>query len=617
MALPVLWWFVSLAAIVPSVATADEVRTTSPDRGLSYTDLVTEGRLATPSGTAAPGLVGCGDQTWNALTLAHGAAVGARVALEHDPMLVVGGCRERGAPDFLMVQLEPRFGPTRRLRVPIGSGSGPFLTRVYLDGLAGSTAAVRVEPHFTPGTIYLEDFYVAHETVRPVRPAPPPVGILLISIDTLRADGIEALGGPWPTPHLDRLVAASESFTDAWAGASWTKPSHATLLTGQPPLVHAAQAYEDALHPAVPTLAEQLSEAGFTTAAVVQDVVHLDSRFGFHRGFDDYWVEDWSTAQMARRAASWIGAHRDRPFFFFLHTFEAHSDFRQLPYEAPSVTAHSLSERFDVPAGYGCEAEPGAADDGGGSGGLHGVCASERLDAIRTGAVLPRLGEDQVLRYLYGEGVRHVDDELGRLFEDLRRLGVWDELMIVVTSDHGELLLERDRAVLHGVHRPAVLRVPLIIKWPASQGGARRAGLRRDEPVSAIDVMPTILAAAGVASGGVAGSLPGGNLRGRQDPARPLLVGSADLSVVSGDRLLTRLQDDSLRLMMRQAGHWQEVRNAAAGADHRAELTPVLDRLVAESLRLRAELDRTGTAAKPPLSEEERARLRAFGYTDF
>lgn len=603
----------AVAVAVALAAAAVQARAAPAGRGLSYIDLVTEGRLATPAGAATPGLVGCGDQTWNALTLAHGAALGARVSLAHEPTLVLGGCREPGAPDVLMVQIEPRFGPTRRLRVPIGGGPGAFLTRVYLDGLGGATAAVRVEPHFTRGTIYLEDFYVAHEADRPVRPSPPPAGILLISVDTLRADSIAALGGSWPTPHLDRLVATSESFTEAWAGASWTKPSHATLLTGQPPLVHAAQGYEDALHPAVPTLAERLSAAGYATAAVVQDVVHLDPRFGFHRGFDDYWVEDWSAGQMARWAARWMGAHRDRPFFFFLHTFEAHSDFRRLPYEAPTVTGPALAERFDLAAGYGCE-QSLEGDLNAGS----RVCASARLDGIRAGTVLPLLGEDAILRYLYGEGVRHVDDELGRLFEDLRRLGVWDELMVVVTSDHGELLLETERAVLHGVHRPAVLRVPLIIKWPASRGGARRAGLRREEPVSAIDVMPTILEAAGVSLDGAARAfLPGADLRGRLDPARPLLVGGSDLSLIAGDRLLTRLQDGGLRLMTRQAGVWLELRNAAVGVDSRDELTPVLDRMIAESLRIRAELDRSGTPAKPPLSEEERARLRAFGYTDF
>jgi hypothetical protein len=172
--------------------------------------------------------------------------------------------------------------------------------------------------------------------------------------------------------------------------------------------------------------------------------------------------------------------------------------------------------------------------------------------------------------------------------------------------------------VLHGVHRPSVLRVPLIIKWPLSQAGARRAGRRRGDPVSAIDVVPTLLASAGVSLDEAArGVLPGVDLRGRLDPARSLLVGTSDLSLIAGDRMLTRLRDGTLRLTVRRDGAWRELSDAAVAADSRAELVPVMDRMLAVSLRLRAELDRAGTPAKPPLSEEERARLRAFGYTDF
>ena len=440
--------------------------------------------------------------------------------------------------------------------------------------------------------MYLEDVYVTHRIPAPATTGTAAPGMLLISADTLRADAIGALGGPWPTPHLDRLVGESEVFAESWSAASWTKPAHGSLFTGVLPGVHGAIEYTDALHPAQPTLAEKLAEAGFATGAVVQDIVHLDPRFGFDRGFDDYRVADWSVGQMARHAATWIGAHRERPYFFFLHTFETHSDFRRLPYEAPTVAQPVLTERFDLGPDYGC-------------GGAPQVCASERLDAIRNGTVDALAVEPAVLRFLYGESVRHLDAELGRLFDDLRALGVWDDLMVVLTSDHGESLLETPRRVLHGTHEPEVLRVPLIVKWPTRLAGARRAGSVRREPVSGLDVMPTLLAAADLAADG----LPGSDLAGRLDAARVLVAGSDTATAITAERLLTRYEDGSRRDLVAGAGGWQPA--APDGA-----LDAALEDILAEASRQRAVLDRLGQPAKPALTEEERARLRAFGYTD-
>lgn len=567
------------------------------DGALAYRDLLTEGSLVAPGGVASAGLVGCGDETYNALTFAHGAALAAEVALGEAPSLVLGGCRDADAPSVLVLQVEPRLGPTRRIRVPIAGEPGAFAARVRLDELANQRVDLRFEPHFATGTVFLEDVYIEHRQPRPRPAAPPTFQALLISIDTLRADAIAALGGRWPTPNLDRLVAEGEVFTDSWAAASWTKPSHASMLTGELPAVHASQGLEDALHPAVPTLAERLAAGGAETGAVVQDIVHLDPRFGFGRGFGDYRVEHWSFEQMARHAVDWMGARRDRRFFYFLHTFETHSDFRRLPYEAPTASNEVLAARFGLGAGYGC------AD-------ALGVCASERLDAIRSGSVAALAGEAGALAYLYGESVRHADRVLGRLIDDLESLGLWHEMLVVVTSDHGEMLLEGPRQTLHGIHQPAVLRVPLIVKWPASSAASRRAGTRRSEPVSALDLVPTLLAAAGLDRG----ELPGADLAGRLDPARRLVAGSETLSLVGGGEMLIRAADSGLRLLDLTRGP-PALGTAIDDAARSAALDRQLAAMLARAAQRRTRFDAQGTPTAPALSDEERTRLRALGYT--
>ena len=169
---------------------------------------------------------------------------------------------------------------------------------------------------------------------------------------------------------------------------------------------------------------------------------------------------------MSRHAVGWMAEHRDRPFFFFLHSFEAHSDFHALPYEGPGVTRRVVEQRFGVP-GYGCREEQ---------------CASGLLSELSAGRIRPLANEEAILRFLYGEGVRHLDAELGRLFADLEELGLFDRLLIVLTSDHGEAFFEHGH-LLHGDAWNEVLRVSAAgqvagdgapARWRRRHLGARR-----------------------------------------------------------------------------------------------------------------------------------------------
>lgn len=425
--------------------------------------------------------------------------------------------------------------------------------------------------------------------------APPPSGklrkspqILLISIDTLRADML-APNSPY-TPNLTHLAADGEVFTPHHPGASWTKPSHATLLTGYPLSVTQADTDDRVINPAAPTLAERLRDAGLATGGLVHDCVWLNPKFGFARGFEDYRSVKWGLGQEERGAVNWIAAHRHHAFFFFLHTFDVHSDFYHLPYESDTTSAATVRKRFGV-KGYGCR---------------DGKCASALLEALGKKEVEPLPDEGRILRYLYTAGVREVDAELGQLFADLKAMGLYKKMLIVVTADHGEMLLEHG-ATLHGVWWNPVITVPLIVKWPDNQEAGRRITI----PTSSIDVATTLLAAAGVKKT----DLPGLDLH-KPRSHRPIFVGSiawwavydgpwkAVFSPKGGDHLFNLAEDPN---------ELHDMGGTRPGVEGR--LHHQLEVMLSWSRAERKKLAAGGRGkATTTLSPQERKRLKALGY---
>ena len=419
--------------------------------------------------------------------------------------------------------------------------------------------------------------------------------ILLVSVDTLRADVLEATtadGAPL-APNLRRLAAEGERFTPHHAGASWTKPSHAMLLTGYPLSVHGADGVEATIDPAVPTLAERLRRAGLATGGMVHDCVWLNPKFGFARGFDDYRSVKWGGGQIGRVVVQLDGSPPRRPFFFFLHTFDVHSDFYHLPYEGAGATAAGVEALFGVPH-YGCR---------------QGECASGLLAAINEHRVAPLPQEPEILRHLYAAGVAEVDGELGRLFDDLRGAGLWEDLLVVVTADHGEMLLEHG-ATSHGTSWEPVLRVPLIVKWPAGMDDGR-VGVRTTVPTASIDVAATLLAVAGAE----AADLPGVDLR-RPRAERPIFSGSSSWwAVYGGDwKAILPAGGQPPRLYDLAADAGEKASLASERPEELERLRGDLAALEAWSATARRRLDAGAGAAQGELTREERERLRALGY---
>ena len=300
--------------------------------------------------------------------------------------------------------------------------------------------------------------------------------VIVISIDTLRADYLGAYGAPAGlTPAIDELAASSMLFEDAITSATSTLPSHTSLFYSLHTLVH--NAYTG--NPPVPQLispVEVLRRAGYRTAAFVGGG-QLRPIFRLDRGFETYEVINTRNinpttrntdrlADLDAAASEFLQQHREDPFFLFLHTYEPHH-----PYDPPP---RFIEEARALGAGSGevdLEAPLIEFEDGLGVSPEAWVADNRRLQ--------------------YAAEVRYVDDFIGKLLQRLGDLELTDDVIIFFLADHGESLGERG-LLGHNRFTTEQLRVPLIIRVPGIEGG------RTAEPGQLVDVMPTVFSLLGV-----------------------------------------------------------------------------------------------------------------------
>jgi hypothetical protein len=525
--------------------------------------------------------------------------VTADLELHREPVLELAGavtCRDSlPIPEdgnlYVEVGLESSTNVRRTL--PVHPSLGWWQERVDLAPLAGKRVNLGLEARLPEGCALLLREATVQQLVHSKEPTiEPPMQVLLVSVDTLRSDTSGTVfGGDLDTPYLDELAAEAEVWTAHYAAASWTKPSHASMLTGYAPATHRAQLRDQAMDPVIPTLADRFRNAGFSTSALVFDCGWLSPRWGFAKGFDNYQVNRWRSGRQARAAANWVLDHRDEPFFFFLHTFEPHSDLFVLPYEAPGVNQRTIAAEFGVD-GFGCR---------------QGLCSSEFLQGLVGGSVPLEPGDVEILRATYGAGVRYLDESLGSLFDALKRSGVWDQMLVVVTSDHGEEFMEHG-SLSHTTLYDEIVRVPLLIKWPHGD----RRGVVNTEPCSAVDLAPTLLEFAGLPIL----DLPGVPLH-RRDARDPVFVGTLDQAVIVD--AYKAIFDDAgaparLFHLVDDAG---ELVNLAASDPGRLRSLEELVRAHKEqALALYRKIGSGAENGKVVLSPRELERLEAFGYVD-
>lgn len=371
-------------------------------------------------------------------------------------------------------------------RIARSADAGAWEQRSVPLTLPGETRRIRVEvePLVEAGdrstlVALAEVDLVASAAAAPARP-----NVILVSIDTLRADRVGSYAGRADlTPRIDSWSRRrAVQFDSAWSAAASTLPSHASMLTGVDPLRHGAY-LEVPLGPAAVTLAERLAAVGYDTVAFTGGG-YLHPHYGFVQGFRRYryWPRppggrSSDLASSVDGALEFLGRERTRPFLLFLHTYDVHGPFRR---RTPPG-----AESFRVePRSRGASAAQGFFD-------------GDRWPQVVDAGHRRELRRDEValVSELYDHGVRAVDTELGRLLDAIGTLGLEQSTVVILTSDHGESLGEDDFWG-HGYLWATNLRVPLLISVP----GRTRGGERSAEPASLYDLVPTILELAGVAA---------------------------------------------------------------------------------------------------------------------
>lgn len=271
--------------------------------------------------------------------------------------------------------------------------------------------------------------------------------VLLLTVDTLRADhlGLYGYGRP-TTPVLDALAASGVVFENTFCQRPKTSPSFATILTGTYPARHGIHDAMQLLTPANTTLAEYLADVGYTTGAVITNG-NLYPAFGFDQGFESYEYGHKDADAGADLAITWLEQRDDAsPWFLWVHFTDPHT-----PYSPP--------------AEYAAMFDRGEQSD-----------LQHNID-------------------LYDAEIRFTDAQLGRILDAVDRNGMRGRTLVVFTADHGESLGEHDYYYNHGLHpyEPSA-RIPLIVSAP----GTIAVASRNSALAGGVDILPTVLDMAGI-----------------------------------------------------------------------------------------------------------------------
>lgn len=325
----------------------------------------------------------------------------------------------------------------------------------------------------------------------------PSPNIILIVLDAVRKDHLSCYGYERETtPNIDHFANEATRYTQAIAAAPWTPPSHASMFTGQYPSTHRVFGGLPNLETECPTLAEVLSSAGYTTFGF-SNSHHTSSRHCFDRGFDFYHdildlprlfgkMYEFSRAYIQYVLRNFYQGYDDSyfqlqklqksidnsdpPFFGFINLNSAHS-----PYDPPKEYREYI-KAFDPFADVDESKVESLAESGG-------------YDYMMGEVDVSELEWDLLKRRYDGE-LRYLDDLLGLFFSYLDEQELFDESLIIVTSDHGEHFGEHGRAYHQFSLFEELINVPLIVKWPG-----QCAGEVSDMLTSLVDLAPTVIEA--------------------------------------------------------------------------------------------------------------------------
>ena len=309
--------------------------------------------------------------------------------------------------------------------------------------------------------------------------------VVIFLIDTLRADRLGAYGYRKPTsPHIDSLVADGVLFEDASAPAPWTLPSVVSLFLSALPCEHNVLIDGDKVAATARTLPMRLEQAGYNTASFFANP-YAGALSGLERGFNV--VRAMDTQVDDEVVNDWLGTFDPEPvepFFLYVHNTEPHNPYRAEQAFVEQFGEASRETRQEVEKEYRLYRRLTRIDydEKQARGTVDNTAKQDEL-VRRLSALGPRID------VLYDATAAEADDRLGGIVRALGEAGVWDNTLFVLLADHGEELGEHgswqhDQSVYQ-----ELIRVPLVIRFP----GNEFAGARVSEPVTLLDVAPTIV----------------------------------------------------------------------------------------------------------------------------
>ncbi len=497
-----------------------------------------------------------------------------------------------------------------------------FVAPRLLRGAAGAIATPRVALTLLVlallGGIAAQRFVSLTPPARSSAPAVPAAlaerpNLILVMVDTLRADHLSCYGGPHavPTPNLCRIASDGGSRFDGFSHSSWTKPATATLLTSLVPTSHQAMSKTAALPSEIETLAEALQNHGYTTGGMVSNT-NLSEAFGFAQGFDEYqylgpdylfgaaesssklvlyqilrrvyfgavpglrFGDFYQDSEVVNgRAFEFLERHQASRFFLFLHYMDPHDPYFRHPYDG------------------------------------HGIARAANQHPA------PALAKE--MHELYQGEIAYLDANFGKLIAKLEALGLYEDTVIALVSDHGEEFLDHG-GFWHGLTLyDEQIFVPLLVKW--RKGERLAAPEPSGTPARLIDVAPTLIARAG--------ARPPASMQGL-DLAGDLAARSEAERMVFAEE---NHEGNVLRAVRTSRWKWIEANEGnprgvpplelfdiAADPGERENLATREAGTLAELRRhadgqaLGARQGRVGEAKAAAISDEERASLCALGY---
>jgi len=299
--------------------------------------------------------------------------------------------------------------------------------------------------------------------------------VVVLLVDTLRASKLRAYNprSRVETPTLDSFAEEAAVFEHAQAPENWTKPSVASVLTSLTPMTHNTKEDSSSLPQSALTIAEVFDRNDFATGSFIANG-YVSDRFGFDQGWDhytNYIREERSTTanNVFREAIAWIEEHREERFFAYIQTIDPH-----VPYDPPG----ELLEHYH-PGPY--------------TGPIRPRSTGNQLGDFKAGRLSLNRADQRQLEALHDGEITYHDREMTAFVARLRELGLYDDVIFVVTSDHGEEFMEHGSYGHGHTIFQEILHVPLMVRWNGVIDP-----LRIGPTVSTLDIAPTVLEAAGI-----------------------------------------------------------------------------------------------------------------------